>query len=223
MPRHFMTHAIALMMSASVIIIGCSASEEGTKEKASPPPLPSATEMMNKSMADLKLQNDSLKSQIIKLEQDNRAATAHAAEIETRMNELKEKLSAPPPKMKTINVHDTYAKALVLFRSRNYQECASTLQSILDEGAPVDLQDNCHYWQGECAYAVKNFKEAVEHFEKVFTFKVSEKKDDAQIMIANCYRAMGNKSKAKAEYQKLIDKYPASPYVRRAKEKLERL
>ena len=94
---------------------------------------------------------------------------------------------------------------------------------MLDAGAPAGLEDNCHYWLGECSYATKNFSNALEHFQHVFTYKVSEKKDDAQIMIANCYWRMGNKAKAKEEYQKFIDKYPASPYVNRAKERLGKL
>jgi len=42
-------------------------------------------------------------------------------------------------------------------------------------------------------------------------------------MIANSYLAMGNKQKAVEEYEKLLKKFPASPFVKRVKEKLEHL
>ncbi len=43
------------------------------------------------------------------------------------------------------------------------------------------------------------------------------------MMIANSYLAMGEKGKAKEEYERLIKKFPASPYVKRAKAKLSKL
>jgi TolA-binding protein len=182
--------------------------------------------MMTQEMTILKTQNDSLKQEISKAELSNRLTTARTAELETQVAELKEKLTAPPSKVtapKTGNTRDYYEQGLQTFRVKKYQEATAIFQGMLDAGAPADLEDNCHYWLGECSYAMKNFTEALEHFQHVFTFKVSEKKDDAQLMIANCYWGMGNKAKAKEEYQKFIDKYPASPYVNRAKERLGKL
>ena len=208
-----------------LLLIGCSASEETAKE-STPPPQPSASEMMQKEISTLKTENASLKQQLTKIEQDNRAATARVAELETQLTELKERQTVTPPpspKLNITNPHEVYQDGLGKFRARNYEEAALAFQSILDGGAPEGLEDNCTYWLGECAYGAKKYKEAIEHFHKVLSFSRSAKKDDAQIMIANSYFAMGNKAKAKEEYNKLIDKYPASPYVKTAKAKLNQL
>ena len=66
---------------------------------------------------------------------------------------------------------------------------------------------------------MKDYKTAISNFEKVFAYKISEKKDDAAIMIANSYWVMGNKKEAVKEYKKFLEKYPASPYVKRAKDR----
>ena len=50
-------------------------------------------------------------------------------------------------------------------------------------------------------------------FDEVLDFEWSNKKDDSQIMIARCFSRMGETARSKAEYQKLLDTYPASPYV----------
>ncbi len=218
----------AFLLFGGIVFTGCSASDETSKEtKApSPPPQPSATEMIQKELTGLKMENDSLKATVSKLEQDNRTAVAHSAELETQLAELKEKpVVAPPPSKKPIetNVNSAYQQALHLFHSRKYQEASSTFQSILDAGSGGNLEPNCYYWLGECAYATKNYNDAIGDFQKVFGYARTTKKDDAQMMIANCYSAMGNKTKAKAEYQKLVSKYPASPYVKRAKAKLKQL
>ncbi len=215
-----------LCFACSIVFIACSASEEGLKEQSpTKPAQPSATEMMTNAMNDMKMQNDSLRLTITKLEQDNRSTVARSAELEMQLNDLKTK-PAPPPvttKSKFIDPRATYENALHLFNSRNYQDASLTLQQVLDGNMPVDLMDNCHYWLGECAYATKNFQQAIEHFQHVLTYKVSEKKDDAQIMIAHSCYGMGNKANAKDEYLKFLDKYPASPYAKRAKERLNKL
>ena len=211
-----------------LMLVGCSSSEqiEQTQTRSVEP---SATEMMQKEMTGLKTENAALKDQVSKLEQDNRTATAHAAELETQLAELKDRLIAtpppPPPKAMISDAHSAYDHGLQLFRSRNYTEAASTFQGILDGGALMvtELEDNCHYWLGECSFGAKKYSDAIEHFQKVFSFTKSEKKDDAQIMIANSYFALGNKTKAKVEYQKLLDKYPASPYVKKARGRLSQM
>ena len=186
------------------------------------PPQPSATEMMHKELNDVRAENSALKQQVATLEQENRTATARIADLETQVTELKEQLIVlqTPPKPVITNVQESYQQALQQFRSRNYEDAATTFQAVLDAGASERLEDNCHYWLGECAYGAKKYTEAIEHFQKVFDFRISEKKDDAQMMIANCYLSMGDRAAAKAEYEKLITKFPASPYVKRAKERL---
>lgn len=206
----------------STIIIGCSSSIEANRVPPPPPSL-SATEIMQKELADSKAEKLALEKQIAKLQQDNNAATARAAEVETQLAEMRTKISTTPPKPIFSDKRTGYERALQLFRVRNYDEAASILQNEIDGGAPDDLLDNSHYWLGECAYAQKDFAGAIEHFHHVFTFARSEKKDDAQIMIANSYFAMGNKTAARAEYEKFLDKFPASPYAKRAKERLGKL
>lgn len=211
---------------AFLFVIGCSGSGESLKETAPPPPQPSATETIQKQVSALKTENDSLKQQLSKLQEYNRGAVARSAELETQLNELKEKITAvppPPPKPVITNSGSAYERSLQLFRSRNYADAEATLQGILDAGNAGQLESNCHYWLGECTYATKKYGEALQHFQKVFGYARTSKKDDAQIMIGNCYLAMGDKAKAKAEYQILIEKYPASPYVKRAKAKLHHL
>jgi tol-pal system protein YbgF len=225
---HTKTAIVIVSTLLGIILWGCSSSDESTKHQTQQsPPQPSATELMTTTVNTLKVQNDSLKLRISSLEQSNRSSVARAAELETQLNDLKSK-PAPPPtrqtmKPATMDPDVTYENALHLFRSRNYQGSAEMLQHLLENSPSSDLADNYHYWLGECAYATKHYQEAIEHFQKVFDFKISEKKDDAQIMIAHSYYAMGDKGNAKKEYNKFLEKFPASPYAQRAKERLSKL
>lgn len=80
------------------------------------------------------------------------------------------------------------------------------------------LADNAQYWIGECYYSLKNYQRAIIEFEKVFSFPNSNKNDDAQFKLGLCYAAIGNRVKAREEFQRLIDYFPKSEYVTRAKQ-----
>jgi TolA-binding protein len=209
-----------LLLMVSFLISGCGTTEEAEKEEIPPPP--SATELLQQELNGLKTENSVLKKQISTLEQDNRAAVAKSANLENLLADCNDKLkSAEAPPIMDPGV--SYKQALLLFNSRQYEQASQLLLQILGTGVSERLEDNCHYWLGECAYGSRRFMEAVEHFRKVFGFRISEKKDESQVMIANSYYAMGNRTKAKEEYETLLQKFPASPYARRVREKLQAL
>ena len=231
---------LILVVVSCMNFAGCGSSEESVQETPIlQPAQQSATELVQQEMLKLRAKNDSLMMVTGKLEHENQVLSARAAELETELAESKQMQAAalqppPPPRQQPLQAqplpqtlsqpkvtvsHGAYEQGMQLFRARKFQAAADEFQAMLDAGGSPNLEDNCHYWLGECFYAMKRYQEAISHFNEVFSFTVSEKKDDAQMMIANSYLAMGNKERAKAEYQKLIDKYPVSPYVRRAKEK----
>ena len=218
-----------------IVLVGCSGSTEASKT----PPTPaqtSATEMMQKETISLRAQNDSLRGLTARMEQDRRALAARVADLEMQLNDLKTKQAAPAPLEQpkevekpareiqpVTNARDSYNRALEAFRARQYDDAANILQGVVDAGAPDGMEDNCYYWLGECSFAQKKYNDAIEHFTHVFTYDRSEKKDDAQVMIANAYYAMGDKKKAKEAYEKLVRTFPASPFVKKAKARLTTL
>jgi TolA-binding protein len=205
--------------------IGCGGSDQVAKEPETPA-MPSPTEVMQKEVTDLRNQNESLQQQVAKCEVEKRTVTARVAELETELSEWKEKKVEPEkvaaqPSLE--NPKESYANALRLFNERKYDEAAQLIGEIQKSDIHPTLLDNCEYWLGECAYGSHRYADAIEHFKKVFTFQVSEKKDDAQIMIGNSYKAIGNSAKAAEAYETLLKKFPASPFVKRTKEKLVKL
>jgi TolA-binding protein len=233
---------VGVLLTAAIVslwLTGCSGSKEQEKELSSPPP-PSATELMQNELLTLRTSNDSLRKDNSRLEFEKRMLVAHVAELESENNELKSKVAAmvapprktpkpspptpisAPPVTTTIPAGslDSYTDALESFKRREYMAAAEKFQNVLDAGAPKGYDDNCVYWIGECLYGAKRYDEAIGQFKKVSSFEWSEKKDDAQIMIANSFLAKGDRVQARAEYEQLIKLFPASPYVRRVKEKL---
>jgi tol-pal system protein YbgF len=136
------------------------------------------------------------------------------------------KTPSAPSKTKTQSSPDLFPKysdALQVYRNRDYTSAIGQFEALIREGIGNDLVDNCNYWIGQSYYDLKEYSQAIPHFEKILRMKGADKKPDAQIMIANCYAEMGNTEAAKAAYEKVIKNYPTSPYTRKAQERLSRL
>ncbi len=201
----------------TVLLAGCSGSDEAAKMQQQ-----SATELMVAQLTALRTTNDSLRAELTKAEQDKRTLTARVADLESQINALQAKAAAPPAPSVT-DARASYREALSLFKERKYDEASAMLHAILDGGAPAGLDDNCVYWIGECLYGQHKYSAALEQFQKVFNFERSEKKDDAQFMIANSYLAMGDKVHAKEQYERFARRFPASPYIKLVKAHLAKL
>jgi tol-pal system protein YbgF len=193
---------------------GC-ASEEAVKPETPPPPGPTVEQ---KKIDSLEADNINLKQKIVKLEQENGTLNGRIADVEGKLKAELEKAAAvpkPPPA--------TYEGALKAFGERKYDDAIQMFETLLSGGAAEDQADHCHYWIGESFFAKKQYKAAMQHFEMVFEYKGSEKKADAQYMMARCYEATGDKAKAKDVYEKVTKDYPTSDVVKKAKERWGKL
>lgn len=116
-----------------------------------------------------------------------------------------------------------YQQGLDQFHSHDYNGALQMFESLLASDANNSLSDNAQYWIGECHYAMRQYKKAIVDFEKVFTFPNSNKDDAAQFKLGLSYLRLGDNAKSREEFQRLLDVYPNSEYVSRAREHLAAL
>jgi tol-pal system protein YbgF len=116
-----------------------------------------------------------------------------------------------------------YQEGYDLFHARNYKAAIEVFESLINSDASNSLSDNAQYWIGESHYALGQYRKAVIDFEKVFTFPKSNKNPDAQFKLGLCYVRLGEKDKAREEFQRLLDVYPNSDYISRAQDHLQGL
>ncbi len=204
----------------------------------------STADDIQKQMDALKSDNTDLRQKNLKLEDDVQKLTARLNDAESKYAAEKDRADKAEDAMKTAAAQAMtetkktessetamktdipmaqYEEALGAFKSKKYEDAASAFQKMLDENVPDEIADNCHYWIGESKYAKRKYKEAIEQFDSVMTFKRSEKKGDAQFMIAQCYERMGNKAKAKEAFEKVVKDFPMNSHVKRAKERWAKL
>jgi len=148
--------------------------------------------------------------------QTQQQTEARAAEEKQAAADAEEKPASRTART-TLSFQDRYRQALDQYYARNYREAIQSFQNLLNENMTHSLSDNCQYWIGECYWGLGDYQQAAVAFQKVFTFSRSNKDPDAQLKLGLCFLRMGDKVRAKQEFQKLIDNYPASDRVSIAK------
>jgi len=142
-------------------------------------------------------------------------------------NEMAKLKSGSPiskePQLNAAQYRQTYMESLGHFQNQEFKEAIEGFQQLVGSDATNDLADNSQYWLAECFYSQKDFKRAIVEFEKVFTYAGTDKDDDAQLKIGLSYQSMGNVTKAREEFQRLIDYFPGSEYFPKAKDALKQL
>ena len=194
---------------------------------------PAQLAQYEKQIEDLRTENTGLKQKTVKLEQENRGINARISEVEAKYaaekiradkaEELAKNTVQTPAEEKPVvektaaGSSSAYDVALKAFNARKYDVAAKGFKAIIDDGSNADLTHRAKYWLGESYFAQKKYKEALPLFQETIKHKNSEKKADAQFMIAQTYERLGDKIKAKAAYEKVVKDYPMSKNVKRAK------
>lgn len=208
---------------------GCGTVQEGTEEDWTSTPPFSATARLEYRVDSLMNENRKLQQQHEAVAAENRNLLARNTELEARIKEAattpQSNITTPvtSPRVSGGAPPGGYEEAMQKYRTRRYQEAADHFGSLINTGISDDLLDNCYYWIGESYFAMRRFNEAIQQFEIVAGMSSSDKADDAQYMIGNSYYQMGRTDNARAAFQKLIQLYPSSPLVKRARAKMPSL
>ena len=118
---------------------------------------------------------------------------------------------------------DLYNTGLRAFNDRNYKEAIKIFTDVIARFPSGDYTDNAHFWIGESNFTLGEFSSAVKSYEKVLAMKTTSKSDDAQFKLGVTYNKMGQQTLARQELEKLINRYPSSEYVARAKKLLDEI
>lgn len=187
------------------------------------------TAAMRADVNALRSEQISLRQQLEKSRQDNRALTARIAELETQLTEARDASGGSPMKVDVVTSttglssaqgNPLYERGLSFFMARKYDDAIIAFREFLNGGVPSTLEDNSHYWIGECYFAKKNYRAAIEEFTRVAGVAGTDKADDALMMLGQCYTAQGETAKARQQYERIVNEYPLSTYAPKANAKL---
>ena len=166
------------------------------------------------------------------LRQALKALQSQSRVLSARLDSLPRRAMAPRGVSNTSNrdtradttaAFNMYQGALYYYRHEQYDRALVEFDRLLQQAPMSEWSDNAQYWKGECYYGLRQYQQALIEFTKVFAFSNTGKADDAQLKIARCHIALGERDRALAALHKLLDEYPDSEYVSIVREKIKQL
>ena len=117
-----------------------------------------------------------------------------------------------------------YERLLALFRDGDLDGARQGFAAFLRDYESSDLSPNARYWLGESHYGKKDYRQAIDSYDRVeLDFPRSEKVPAAILKKGYAYLAMKDKKRASSAFKQVVTLYPRSPEAGKASDKLSQL
>jgi tol-pal system protein YbgF len=117
-----------------------------------------------------------------------------------------------------------YERLLALFRDGDLDGARQGFATFLRDNPNSDLSPNARFWLGESHYGKKDFRQAIDSYDRVeLDFPQSEKVPSAILKKGYAYLAMKDKKRATSAFKQVVTLYPRSPEAGKASDKLSQL
>lgn len=157
-----------------------------------------------------------------------------AADLDRRLRELEQNRAGAPagdgapartpgrkPPATSAEEQKHYDRAFALLKQAQYERAARDFQDFLAKYPEAALAANARYWLGESRYVVKNYREALVEFRRVFKdHPDSDKAPDALLKIGYVHQELGEVDKAREALADVVRRYPNTRAARSAEERL---
>ncbi len=116
-----------------------------------------------------------------------------------------------------------YKHALEQYLNHHHEQAIAEFSALIRDFPGHKYVSNCHYWIGEAYFVLGDYQQAIRSFEKVLNYSNSPKLDDALLMLGRANLKLGDTNQASYYLNRLIEEFPDSEYVGKAKRYLASL
>ncbi len=117
-----------------------------------------------------------------------------------------------------------YERLLTLFREGDLDGARQGFAAFLRDYEHSELSPNARYWLGESHYGKRDYRQAIDSYDRVeLDFPRSEKVPAALLKKGYAYLAMKDKKRASSAFKQVVTLYPRSPEAGKASDKLSQL
>ena len=117
-----------------------------------------------------------------------------------------------------------YERILAYFKEGNLDGSREGFSAFLTEYPNSDLAPNARYWLGESHYGKKDYKQAIDSYDRVeLDYPQSEKVPAAILKKGFAYLALKDKKRASSAFKQVVTLYPKSPEAGKAYDKLNQM
>jgi tol-pal system protein YbgF len=117
-----------------------------------------------------------------------------------------------------------YERLLTLFREGDLDGARQGFAAFLRDYPISELSPNARFWLGESHYGKKDYRQAIDSYDRVeLDFPRSEKVPSAILKKGYAYLAIKDKRRASSAFKQVVTLYPRSPEAGKASDKLSQL
>jgi len=117
-----------------------------------------------------------------------------------------------------------YDAAFALIKQGYYDRAGKAFQQFITRYPNSTLADNAQYWIGETYYVVRNFRGAIDEYNKVVErYPSSDKAPDALLKIGYSQYELGQIDKARVTLSQVIARYPNTGVAKSAQLRLSKM
>jgi tol-pal system protein YbgF len=117
-----------------------------------------------------------------------------------------------------------YERILAYFKEGNLEGSRDGFSAFLAQYPNSDLAPNARYWLGESHYGKREYKQAIDSYDRVeLDYPQSEKVPAAILKKGFAYLALKDKKRASSAFKQVVTLYPKSPEAGKASDKLNQM
>ncbi len=117
-----------------------------------------------------------------------------------------------------------YERVLSFFKEGNLEGSREGFSAFLTEYPNSELAPNARYWLGESHYGKRDYKQAIDSYDRVeLDYPQSEKVPAAILKKGFAYLALKDKKRASSAFKQVVTLYPKTPEAGKAYDKLNQL
>ena len=115
-----------------------------------------------------------------------------------------------------------YKRGYNYVTSAEYYKGITAFNYFLEKYPDHDFADNAHYWSGECYYAVKDYQNALKHFNEAAKMN-GNKTPDALLKVGYTQAILGDNEAAIYSLNLVIEMFPGTRVAGLARQKLSQI
>lgn len=120
------------------------------------------------------------------------------------------------------NHQNDYEEAIETFKKGDFKNAASHFEKLLKNKLSPTMEKEVNFFLAECYFNLENFESAEKHYSNIGNTK-SDTLETIHLKLAESKVRLGKIEEARSEYKTLIQKFPKSKHVAKAKKMLQKL
>lgn len=164
------------------------------------------------------------KTNISKTPENKNALKTQQIKVTSNNSNKRQPVPEPKPVAETAPEEKSdLTQALSLINQKQYDKAIQEINDLLNKTKSEAIRKEATYWLAESHIQLGNYEQAIELLTDLNNVTKSDKAPEIALKLAECKLKIGRIAEAKNTYKQIIEKYPKSEQVPKARKMLQQM